>query len=145
MKLVFYLFLFFFAFQYLKLIICFVFFLQVVEVIEVYHYTEWEQYDGSNPETGMFTRYINKWLKMKQEASGWPDWCKTEEHKQLYISSYKEHEGIDLDSEAIEKNQGKRTIGKLSMNSFWYVNLLLFIIIICLYHKKKIFTSSGAS
>ncbi|WAR22343.1 hypothetical protein MAR_016317 [Mya arenaria] len=29
--------------------------------------------------------YVNTFLKVKQEASGWPDWCVNEESKQTYI------------------------------------------------------------
>jgi hypothetical protein len=42
-------------------------------------------------------------LKIKQEASGWPTWCKTEEGKDQYIGRYYEHENIELDKEKIEK------------------------------------------
>ena len=56
---------------------------------------------------------------MKQEASGWPSWCNTEDDKQRYIDDYFEKEGIRLDYEKIVKNPGLRALAKLMLNSFW--------------------------
>lgn len=36
-------------------------------------------------EGGAFTDNVNTFLKMKQEASGWPKWCNTEEDRYKYI------------------------------------------------------------
>ncbi|KAK3733444.1 hypothetical protein QZH41_018627 [Actinostola sp. cb2023] len=46
----------------------------VLDVYEVWHY----------PETSLvlFGKYVNTYLRLKQEASGWPAWCQTEEDKQ---------------------------------------------------------------
>ena len=54
----------------------------------------------------MFSGYIDLWMKEKQEASGWPQWCTDEEAKQKYIRQYKEHENIELDYAKIEHNPG---------------------------------------
>jgi len=43
---------------------------------------------------------------MKQEASGWPRWCTTEEHRHKYIQNYSDKEGILLDYSKIEKKSG---------------------------------------
>lgn len=67
----------------------------------------------------MFTGYINTFLKIKQEASGWPDWCRTEEEKAKYIANYHKHEGIEMEPEKIVKNIGLRSLSKLMLNSFW--------------------------
>ena len=88
-------------------------------ISQVYHYNDWAEYDGSDESTGLFTRYINGFLKIKQEASGWPDWVKSEADKDNYIKRYKDNEGIDLDKDSIEKNGGLRTLAKLMLNSFW--------------------------
>lgn len=87
---------------------------KVVDIIEVYHYTRWSQ----GPD-GMFVGYINSFLKTKQEASGWPEWVKTEDQKDQYICEYENHEGIRLDPKKIEKNPGLRSLSKLCLNSFW--------------------------
>jgi hypothetical protein len=57
-------------------------------------------------------------MKMKQEASGWPSWCTTEKHRHKYIKDYFEKEGIFLDFPKIEKNPGLRSLAKLMLNSF---------------------------
>ena len=60
------------------------------------------------------------------EKSGWPDDVITEEDKLQFIKEYEEEEGILLDPNEIEKNNGLREIAKLMLNSFWgKVNLLL--------------------
>ena len=46
---------------------------------------------------GVFTEYVNTFLKLKQEASGWPEWCRTESEKQTYIDRYNQKEGILLE------------------------------------------------
>ncbi len=48
--------------------------LQVLEASEAWDYPEWSQYDSADIETGLFTQYVNAFLKLKQEASGKPDW-----------------------------------------------------------------------
>ncbi|MCP4054593.1 MAG: hypothetical protein GY739_16335, partial [Mesoflavibacter sp.] len=40
---------------------------QVLQIFEVWHYPETSEYDGHDPETGLFTQYINTFLKIKQE------------------------------------------------------------------------------
>ena len=56
-------------------------------------------------------------MKEKQEASGFPAECVTEEAKQKYINDYKEREGIQLDYAKISKNSGARACAKLKANS----------------------------
>ena len=58
-------------------------------------------------------------LKIKQEASGYPKDCVTDEQKQRYIEEYYQHEGIRLDPNKIEYNPGLRTLAKLALNSLW--------------------------
>ena len=81
-------------------------------IYEVWHF----------PETceGLFVDYVKTWLKIKQEASGWPDWVGSDETKrQQYIREYHEREGILLEYEKIEKNPGLRTLAKMMLNSMW--------------------------
>ena len=60
-----------------------------------------------------------KFLKIKQEASGFPDWCINEDKKQAYIKDYYNRQGIQLEYSKIEKNAGLRAIAKLCLNSLW--------------------------
>lgn len=63
--------------------------------------------------------YINKFLKLKQEASGWPSTATTPELKEKYVSDYKAHEGVQLDKASIGYNPGLRLVAKLCCNSLW--------------------------
>ena len=84
---------------------------QVQYIYEVFHFNQTCQ--------GLFEDYVNTWLKIKQEASGWPAWCTTEEKKKEYVELYYQHEGIHLEYDKIEKNPGLRTLAKMMLNSMW--------------------------
>ncbi|XP_054259940.1 uncharacterized protein LOC128984630 [Macrosteles quadrilineatus] len=82
-------------------------------------YELWEYQVATYENGALFTDFINKFLKMKQKASGYPEWCKTEEDKNKYIAEYLGHEGIKLEKDKIVKNGGLRSLAKLMLNSFW--------------------------
>jgi hypothetical protein len=92
---------------------------QILKVYEVWHWPNTLLYDGKNPETGLFTGYVNTFLKLKQEANGWPAWADTDELKAEYIQQYKEREGVQLEAGKVEYNAGARYLSKLQLNSFW--------------------------
>ncbi|XP_045197429.2 uncharacterized protein LOC123552109 [Mercenaria mercenaria] len=92
---------------------------RLLKVYEVWHFDEMAQYDHSTKTGGLFTEYVNTFLKVKQEASGWPDWCKTGTDKQMYIQEYFEREGILLEYDKIEENPDLRLLAKIMLNSFW--------------------------
>ena len=71
-----------------------------------------EESDG-----GLFAEYVDTWLKIKTEASGWPSWCETQEQKNAYLRQYREKEGITLEN--VSKNPGRKQVAKLMLNSFW--------------------------
>ena len=58
-------------------------------------------------------------MKIKQENSGFPSWCKNEEDKMKYIDDYQKYEGIQLDIKKICVNEGLRSISKFLLNSMW--------------------------
>ena len=89
----------------------------VLEIYEIWEY-EIQVADHTN-RGGVFFDYVNTFLKIKQQASGWPDWCVDEESKLRYLATYKETEGIELDRNQIEKNPGLRYIAKLCLNTTW--------------------------
>ena len=76
-------------------------------------------YHFENYSDSLFKTYIDEYLKIKQESSGWPAECITQEQKEDYINKYYEREGIRLDSACISKNPGRRQVAKLALNSFW--------------------------
>uniref|UniRef100_A0ABD2WZ65 DNA-directed DNA polymerase n=1 Tax=Trichogramma kaykai TaxID=54128 RepID=A0ABD2WZ65_9HYME len=91
------------------------------KILNLYVVWQYEiiQYDKSKNSTGLFTEYIDTFLKFKQEASGWPAWCESENDKIRYISEYKASENISLEPDKIKKNPALRQFSKLALNSFW--------------------------
>jgi hypothetical protein len=92
---------------------------KVLKIYEVLHYNETSQYDPITRTGGIFTTYINQFLKMKTEASGYPIGCTTEILKDKYINDFLLVEGILLEKTNIKLNEGMRAIAKLMLNSFW--------------------------
>lgn len=82
---------------------------EITYIYEVWHFKE--------KSTELFKEYINTFLKLKQEASGWPDECNTSKAKQEYMDNYYSREKITLTN--VCKNAGKRSLAKLMLNSFW--------------------------
>ncbi|KAK3107691.1 hypothetical protein FSP39_020035 [Pinctada imbricata] len=76
---------------------------KILQIYEVYHFDESSKYDVESCEGGLFAQYVNMFLKIKQEASGFPSECNTEEAKRNYIREYKEKEGIQLEYDKIKK------------------------------------------
>ena len=83
----------------------------IQHVHEVCHFEETRR--------GLFAEYVNTWLKIKVEASGWPSGCDTEEQRQAYVEDFERHEGIHLDPTKIAYNPGRRSLAKLMLNSLW--------------------------
>ena len=94
---------------------------KILKIHEVWHFPEHTD--------ELFKEYVNTFLKIKQEASGYPKECVTDEQKQRYIDEYYEHEGIRLDPNKIKYNPGLRSLAKLMLNSLW--GMLFFIICNC--------------
>ena len=84
---------------------------EVLNVHEVWH---WEETTDK-----LFKGYVDTFLKTKQEASGYPKDCVTDEQKQRYVEGYEQHEGIQLNPEEIKYNPGLRYLAKLVLNSLW--------------------------
>jgi len=80
---------------------------RILEIYEVYEY----QVTHYNPETGegvLFVEYINTFLKLKAEASGFPGWVRNPEEEEQYVETFWKNEGIRLDRESIKSNAAKR-------------------------------------
>ena len=90
---------------------------EIKEIYEAWHHPKSAQY--SHDSKGLFEDFINLWLKIKVENSGWPSDVSTPEEKAAFVASYLMREGIELESEKVFKNPGLRSVGKLLANSFW--------------------------
>ena len=90
-----------------------------VRMTEVWHFEQSTQYDKRTQSGGLFASYINAFMRIKQESSGFPTYVQTETDRQAYVNAYLDHEGIQLDSSKIEKNPGMRAIAKSVCNVIW--------------------------
>ncbi|XP_074596508.1 uncharacterized protein LOC141851659 [Brevipalpus obovatus] len=84
---------------------------KIIEIYEVLHYPE--------SSSTIFKGYIDKFLKIKHESSGWPQWCTDDGSKADFLKQVKERECIELDSGNMIKNPALRFIAKLLLNSLW--------------------------
>jgi hypothetical protein len=91
---------------------------KVLQVYEAFEY-QTTQYDPQSREGGLFVEYINTFLKLKAEASGFPVWVRTHDNEESYIKAFYESKGVQLDRDAIRPNVAKRGIAKLCLNSMW--------------------------
>jgi len=92
---------------------------KVVKIFEVLHWDKRIQYCPVKKSGGLFTKYVNTFLKLKTEASGYPSWCNTDADKEEFIKQFYEKEGISLDKDNIKYNAGLRLIAKAFLNNFW--------------------------
>lgn len=90
----------------------------VVEVFEIWEY-QVQTYDPITKTGGIFTKYMNTFLKLKQEASGWPQSNMTQDEKTAYIANFYSIEGIRLDPDNIVPNPPSRQLSKQALNSLW--------------------------
>ena len=78
---------------------------------EVYEYRV-TQYDPQTGTGGLFVEYINTFLKLKAEASGYPSWVQSPADEDRYTSQFAASEGIQLYKDAIGCNPSKRGLAK---------------------------------
>ena len=81
----------------------------IVKVYQIVHYTE--------RDNQMFANYIKELYVDKQEASGWPAECQTEEQKAIFCAEFERRMGKPLDPYKISNDPGRKAIPKLCMNS----------------------------
>lgn len=89
---------------------------KIRRIYEVYHWPYSAQDKPECEQEGIFSSYVKTFLKLKQESSGYPSHCKTEEECQAYVEWYLEKQGIKLDKNNIRYNASLRTIAKLMLN-----------------------------
>ena len=86
---------------------------EIIKICEVWNFPEDQRKEG------LFADYVNKWLKNKTEATGWPKECDTQEKKSAYIADYYAREVVQLEPNIIGKKSGRKQVAKLMPNSFW--------------------------
>lgn len=91
---------------------------ELVQIQEIWSY-KIEQYDSKSKTGGLFTEMMDKFIKMKQEASGFPSDCNTENEREQYVEEFLRQEHVQLEYKNINKNAGLRSLAKLMLNSFW--------------------------
>ena len=92
------------------------------KILKTYEVLNWKKTELYSPETkdgGIFSGYVNTFLKIKQESSNYPREVVTQEQKEKYISDYFQKEGIVLNPDKIAQNPGLRQVAKLALNSLY--------------------------
>ena len=79
----------------------------------------YEVWDYPSKSNNLFKAFVDKFLKIKQENSGFPAGCDTREKKEKYVEDYETNEGVKLDIEKIRKNKPYRLVAKILLNSCW--------------------------
>jgi hypothetical protein len=74
---------------------------RIIQIYEIWHYEETDQYNPCDKKGGLLTEYVNNFLKIKQEASGFPEWVESQQDKLTYINDYKRNEGLSLEYDKI--------------------------------------------
>ena len=82
----------------------------LISVDQVYHFRERKK---------LFGKYIDTWLKKKEEVSGFPKGCDTMGQKCRHTQRWYHREQIHLDVHKIQKNPGRRYLSKQMLNSMW--------------------------
>lgn len=68
---------------------------------------------------GFFTKYLNTFIKMKAEASGFPFGCDSIEEKEQHIIDFFKANNIILKMENIQDNPAQRASAKMLMNALY--------------------------
>jgi len=59
------------------------------------------QYDPRTRDGVRFVEYINTFLKLKAQASGYPSWFRSPADEERYIENFFAREGVRLDRDAV--------------------------------------------
>ena len=92
---------------------------KIMKIHEAWHYETMTQFDKTSNSGGLFSGYIDMFIKLKTTYSGFPSWCKNQEDKELFVKNFYDKEGVLLDINSISKNSGYRSLSKLLLNSLW--------------------------
>ena len=90
---------------------------KILEVFDVLHWSESAKMDVHSRKGGVFAKYVDTFLRIKQQASGLPTEFK--ENPSEYVKQYFKEEGIEMDVNKIHKSSALRSLAKLLLNSFY--------------------------
>ncbi|GAB0089045.1 DNA-directed DNA polymerase [Sergentomyia squamirostris] len=91
---------------------------KIYQIFTVWQYKT-TQYNRESDDRGLFADYVDNFLKIKQQSSGWPAGIESDVTKEEYVREYLEKEGIQLDPAEIRVNKGMRSLAKIVLNSLW--------------------------
>ncbi|XP_072400750.1 uncharacterized protein [Diabrotica undecimpunctata] len=89
------------------------------KILDVYEIWSYDSVELSKSRKGLFSDMMNRFIKLKQQASGWPRGCESDEQKNKYVEEFFQREDVRLDFSEISENPGLRSLAKLMLNSFW--------------------------
>lgn len=67
----------------------------------------------------LFQSYVRSFMKIKAEASGWPEDCVDDKSRQEWMREYRERYSIEIDPTHVRENPAKKEISKRFLNSLW--------------------------
>jgi hypothetical protein len=78
----------------------------VTHVYGAYHWEKWS--------TSLFRPYVQQFLKLKIESSGWPEAMKNDPAMQKrYVEQWRELFGVIIDPTSVKKNPGMKHLSKM--------------------------------
>ena len=89
----------------------------LLKVYEMWQYDTVRQYDPSTGDGGLFAQYMNTFMKIKMEASGYPSHCDADQEKTSTLNVYEPTKALLLRPDDISFNAGRRTVTKLCLNN----------------------------
>ena len=87
----------------------------IIQLFECWHYDTTTIYDKSTCSTGLFSQYMDVFINLKVEASGYIDNIYMQERENYFIKEIFEREGVHLNKNNIKHNPGSRAVAKLCL------------------------------
>lgn len=86
---------------------------KVTRLFRVLNYPE-DQWDDS-----LFKKYVADFMTIKTHSSGFPDGISTEEQQEQFVRECREKFGMQIEKDKMIRNDARRTLSKLCLNSLW--------------------------
>ena len=88
----------------------------LLKVHEVWQYHTVTKYDPITCDGGLFAQYMNTFMKIKMEASGYPSHCDTDQEKTSPLNVYESTKGLLCVKMTFHSMQD---VAKLCLNNIW--------------------------